>query len=88
MIWNRQINSGKLELTLLHAGVQLGDLAGQAVDPVLEWVGAPVKGVGLVKKLPKNIFCVFTCNQSKEKWDVRTWTHWETPHWGYKSSEK
>lgn len=54
------------ELTLLHAGVQLGDLEGQAVDTVLEGVGAPVKGVGLVKKLPKNIFCMFTCSQSKE----------------------
>lgn len=54
------------ELTLLHAGVQLSDLDGQAVDTVLKRVGAPVKGVGLIKKLPKNIFCMFTCNQSKE----------------------
>lgn len=50
------------ELTLLHAGVQLGDLDGQAVDAVLERIGTPIKGVGLVKKLPKNIFCMFTCN--------------------------
>lgn len=54
------------ELTLLHAGAQLGDLDGQAVDAVLEWVGTHIKGVGLVKKLPKNIFCMFTCNQSEE----------------------
>lgn len=54
------------ELTLLNAGVQLGDLDGQVVDSVLERIGAPVKGVGLIKKLPKDIFCMFTCNQSKE----------------------
>ena len=47
--------------TLLHAGVQLCDLDGQAVDTVLQGVGTSVKGVGLVEKLPKNIFCMFTC---------------------------
>lgn len=49
------------ELTLLHAGVQLGDLDGQAVNSVLKGIGAPVEGVGLVEELPKHIFCVFAC---------------------------
>lgn len=53
------------ELTLLHAGVKLGDLDGQAVNAVLQRVGAHVKGVGLVKKLPENIFCMVACKKKK-----------------------
>jgi len=59
-------------LTFLHAGVQLGDLDGQALDAVLEGVGAPVKGVGLVKKIPEDILCMFTCTGGEEKQGKRT----------------
>lgn len=52
--------------TLLYAGVQLGDLDSQAVDTVLEGVRTNVKGVGLIKKFPEDIFGMFTCNQSKK----------------------
>lgn len=55
------------ELTLLHAGVQLGNFDGQPVDAVLQRVCTHVERVGFVKKIPKNIFCLFTCNQSKNQ---------------------
>lgn len=56
-----------MKLTLLHTGVQLGDLDGQAVDTVLERIGTPIKGVGLIKELPENIFSMFTCNTEQER---------------------
>lgn len=61
---NKQTGENVGELTLLHTGVQLRDLDGQAVDTVLKRVCAHIKSVGLIKKLPKNIFCMFTYNQS------------------------
>lgn len=59
--WYEIRQMASCELTLLHAGVQLGDLDGQAVDSVLERIGTPVKGVGLIEELSKHIFCMFTC---------------------------
>lgn len=55
-----------MKLTLLHTGVQLGDLDGQAVDTVLERIGPPIKGVGLIKELPEHIFSMFTCNTEQK----------------------
>ena len=45
--------------TLLHAGVQLGDLDSQAVDAVLQGVGAHIEGVGLVEQLSEHVLCMF-----------------------------
>ena len=53
------------QLTLLHSGIQLGDLDSQAVYAVLEGVGPRVERVGFIKQLPKNILCMFT-------WSPRT----------------
>lgn len=55
----------RLSLTLLHTGVQLGNLVGQTVDAVLETVGTHIKGIGFIKKFPKYIFCMFTCKNPK-----------------------
>ena len=57
------LSTVRASLTLLHTGVQLGDLVGQAVDTVLETVCTHIKGVGFIKKFSKNIFCMFTCKK-------------------------
>lgn len=62
MIW-----SETSQQTLLHTGVQLGDLNGQTVNAVLEGIGTPIKGVGLIEKLSKNIFCMFTCKKNQRE---------------------
>lgn len=46
--------------TFLNGGVQLCDLDGQPVNAVLEWVGTQIESIGLVKKLAKYVFSMFT----------------------------
>lgn len=61
---SQTIRSETSQPTLLNTGVQLRDLNGQTVYAVLEGIGPAIKGVGLVEKLSKNIFCMLTCKES------------------------
>lgn len=62
---SQTIQSETSHLTLLNTGIQLRDLNGQTVNAVLEGIGTPIKGVGLIEKLSKNIFCMLTCKKSQ-----------------------
>lgn len=59
-------------LTLLHRGVQLSDLDGQAVDPILQGIRPQIKHVRLVKKLPKYILGMLTYRTGEENLLVRS----------------
>lgn len=55
------------QLTFFHAWVQLGDFDGQTIDAILKRVCTHIKGVCFIKKLPKNVFCLFTCKHKQRK---------------------
>lgn len=44
--------------TFLHRGVQLGDLHGQLVHPLLQAAHPQVEAVGLVEQLAEDVLCV------------------------------
>lgn len=58
--------------TFLNGGVQLCDLDGQPVNPILEGVGTQIEGVGFIEQLAKYILCVFTWKRMAER--VQKWT--------------